>query len=183
MKKLLSLLLCLALLCSCAVSLGEAVPNQFTATIRDRFRLTGPLPEGYQYSIVSQNDMTTRAMITSEEPGAPVMTLVISYNEVYGKIQRLNDLPEDQLELIKAGFSEMNEVTFDIQKTSHGTKLLVVRETGADLDFLDFYTIYLGHEIELRLAPAEGAADPTLTEEQIRKCISFLSDLDFSPIG
>ena len=83
----------------------------------------------------------------------------------------------------KSGFSEMNEVSFDLRETSHGTRLLVVRETGADMDFLDFYTIYLGHEVELRLAPGKGAADPTLTEEQIQKCISFLSDLEFTPIG
>ena len=183
MKKLISILLCLSLLCGCAVSLAESAANQFTATVRDRFRLVGPLPEGYQYSIVSQDDLTTRALITSEDPAAPEMTLIISYNESYGDIQRLNDLPDDQLELIKTGFSEMNEVTFDLRETSHGTRLLVVRETGADQDFLDFYTIYLGHEVELRLAPGKGASDPTLTEEQIQKCISFLSDLEFTPIG
>jgi hypothetical protein len=183
MKKLISLLLCLALLCCCAMSFAEAASGQFTATVRDRFRLTGPLPEGYQYSIVSQDDLTTRASVTSTDPAAPVMTLIISYNESYGDVKLLNDLPDDQLNQIKAGFSEMNEVTFDLRETSHGTKLLIVRETGADLDFLDFYTIYLGHEIELRLAPGEGASDPTLTEEQIQKCITFLSDLDFSPIG
>jgi len=183
MKKIISMLLCLALLCCCAASLAEAVVNQFTATVRDRFRLTGPMPEGYQYSIMSQDDLTTRAAITCEDPSAPVMTLVISYNESYANVQRLNDLPDDQLEHIKAGFSEMNEVSFDIRETSRGTRLLVVQETGADRDFLVFYTIYLGHEVELMLAPAEGAESPVLTEAQIQKCIDFLSDLDFSPIG
>ena len=183
MKKIISLLLCLALVCCCAFSLAESAANQFTASVRDRFRLTGPLPEGYQYSIVSQDDLMTRAAMTSEDPSAPVMTLIISYNESYADIQRLNDLPEDQLEHIKAGFSEMNEVSFDIRETAQGTKLLVVRETGTDRDFLVFYTIYLGHEVELQLTPAEGAASPALTEDQIRKCIDFLGDLDFSPIG
>ena len=183
MKRIISLLLCFALLCCCAASFAESAPNQFTATVHDRFRLTGPLPEGYQYSIQYQDDLMTRAAIASEDPSAPVMMLVISYNESYAEVQRLNDLPEDQFEHIKAGFSEMNEVTFDTRETSHGTKLLIVRETGADLDFLVFYTIYLGHEVELRLAPGDGAENPVLTEAQIQKCIDFLSDLDFSPIG
>ena len=182
MKKLISLLLCITLALLCAAVFAESVSNQFTADVRDRFRITGPLPEGYQYSIVSQNDMMTRAAITSEDPAAPVLDLTVSFNEIYSDIQRLNDLPEDQLEIIKAGFSEMNEVTFETGETSHGTKLLIVRETGADRDFLDFYSIYLGYEIELKLSPSENAADPTLTDEQVKKCISFLSDLDFVPI-
>ena len=53
------------------------------------------------------------------------------------------------------------------------------RELKRPSDFEQF----LGHEVELRLAPGEGAENPVLTEAQIQKCIDFLSDLDFSPIG
>ena len=50
--------------------------------------------------------------------------------------------------------------------------MLEVRDA---VDFVDFYTIYLGYEIEFLLTPGtEG-----LSEAQIQMCIDFLSNLDF----
>ena len=98
--------------------------------------------------------------------------LVIYFDEQYANVEKLNDLSTEQIELIKAGFLEENSVTFTDAETSLGTKLLIVRENGSDADFLDIFTIYRGHEIELQIRPGAEAANGSLTE-----------DLEFNPLG
>ena len=181
MKKLSALLICLALILCCAAAPAESA-NLTTVDIQGRFRLTGVLPEGYQFSITSQSDLLLEGTISSSDPAAPVMLLSVSFNETYADVRRLNDLPRENLEVIKQGFSAENQVTFDTAFTSLGTELLVVREVGADRDFLDFYSIYLGHEIELTLYPGEEAPDHALSDQQVQMCIDFLSALDFVPV-
>ena len=179
MKKILSLLLCAAvLLVFAAASAGDMTAVNF----RDRFQIQGTLPDGYKCSILSQTDMTLEAEIASDDPAAPVMTLYVSFSEIYADVKRLNDLSAVDLERIKQGFSAEYDVTFDEAETSLGTKLLVVREVGSDQDFLDFYTIYRGHDIELLMSAGEGAPDRTLTDRQAAMCIDFLSKMDIVPV-
>jgi hypothetical protein len=179
MKRTISLILSAILLLLCAAAGAESA---FTAKVRGRFELTGPLPAGYRYTVDDQNDMMTRATITSDDAAKPVLTLTISFNELYADVDRLNDLPADQLQLIKDGFLAENSVTFEDAETSLGTKLLIVREDGDDLDFLVIYTIYRGHEIELQLRAGEKAAGGALTDKQVNTWIDFLSQLDFKAL-
>jgi hypothetical protein len=184
MKKIISLLLCAILLCGCS-ALAETAGEKsdlVTIDINGRFRLQGILPEGYRFSITSQSDLAMEGVFSSADPAAPEMSLYISFNEIYANVQRLNDLSEEELELIRQGFAEDNDVSFDMAETSLGTKLLVVRETGADRDFLDFYSIYLGHEIELKLVSNNEASGFALTDAQMQMCIKLLSDMDFVPV-
>jgi len=95
----------------------------------------------------------------------------------------MNDLTNDEMDTIKASFTAMNEVSFEEEETSHGSKLLIVKENGADTDFVDIFSIYKGYSVEFVLSPNPQAADQTLTAEQIQMCIDFLSDLDFIPVS
>ena len=73
-------------------------------------------------------------------------------------------------------------VEISYMETSHGTKLMVVKESNDGTDYVDFYTIYLGHEMELVLMQQEAMAGTAITEEQTATVIRFLSDLEFEPV-
>ena len=177
MKKLISILLCAALLLACVSALAE---DKAVIDFQNRIQFSGVLPDGYKCSILSQSDLTMECLIASENPAAPRMDIFISFNESYTGVASLADLDADSLERLKMGFSEENVVTFDNLKTDSGADLLVVRETGDDLDFLDFYTICLGHEIEFTLTAGEPGQ--ALTDEQVSRCIEFMRDLSILPV-
>ena len=77
----------------------------------------------------------------------------------------------------------MNDVDISYRETAYGTKLLVAREKGDDTDFVDIYTIYKGYSIEFVVTPGSEAKDGKLTDEQIKQCIDFLTELDFIPVS
>ena len=167
MKKLISILLCAALLLACVSALAE---DKAVIDFQNRIQFSGVLPDGYKCSILSQSDLTMECLIASENPAAPRMDIFISFNESYTGVASLADLDADSLERLKMGFSEENS----------GADLLVVRETGDDLDFLDFYTICLGHEIEFTLTAGEPGQ--ALTDEQVSRCIEFMRGLSILPV-
>ena len=180
MKKLLSLLLCAVLL---LVSISALAGNDASIDFQDRLQLRGTLPEGYKCTILSQSDLTMECAVVSDNPAAPCLKIFISFNESYANTQRLGDLDAETLELIKAGFSEENTVSFDMFETASGLSLLMVRETGEDQDFLDFYTVCQGHEIELTLVAGDEAPGLALTEEQINNCLNLMRSLDILPVN
>ena len=63
--------------------------------------------------------------------------------------------------------------------TAYGTQLMKVTEVGDDPDWIAFYTVYRGYEVELVIHVAEGAEDQTLSDEIAEKAVQFLSDMDF----
>ena len=74
----------------------------------------------------------------------------------------------------------MNEVEISYSETGYGTKLLIAREVGSDTDFVDILAIYRGYFIEFTMTPNPKAANQSLTDEQIKMCIDFLTDVDFN---
>ena len=110
------------------------------------------------------------------------MTLVIAFDEAYADIYRINDLSDEALEELKATWADEYDVEITMPETAHGTKLIQVVETGDYYDFVSFFAIYEGYCIEFILTPNyenPDLEDAHLTQEQIDKCIDFLSDLDF----
>ena len=168
MKKILILTCALMLLCSAALADGAAIDFQ------NRFELRGDLPAGWRCAILSQSDMTLEGQIRPEDPASAGMQVYISFNESYAAVPDLQHLDPADLEQVKAFFSLENEVSFDMLQTASGVSMLVVRETGADQDFLDFYTIWQGYEIELTLFAGESG---TLSDDQIAKCIDCMKTL------
>jgi hypothetical protein len=178
MKKMLSLLLCAALLLTCAAALADTA----SVDIRDRFQIKGTLPDGYKLSVLSQDDLVLEGEISSDDPAAPIMRLYVSFNETYAAKDTLKDMSDQELQVICQSFTEEYSVTFDRLDTASGVPLLSARETGDSADFLDFYTIFRGHEIELWLSKVDGADDPTLTEAQISRCIELIKTLEIIPL-
>ena len=168
MKKILILICAVMLLCSAACADSASID------FHNRFELRGDLPSGWHCAILSQNDMTLEGQIRPDDPSAAGMQVYISFNESYAAVPDLQHLDPADLEQIRAAFSLENEVSFDMLQTASGVSLLVVRETGADRDFLDFYTVWQGYEIELTLFAGESG---TLTDEQVAKCMDCMKTL------
>ena len=191
MKKTFAVLLCLMMLFSCAAMAESAAAEKEsmgTVNVEGAFDLRCAIPEGYTLNVISNEDNGVIAMITSEAEGKPDIYLSIGYNDTYYGVERLNDLDEEAVTAITDSFQEEDDVDISRMTTAHGTELLVIKEIRDETDYVDFYTIYKGYEIELIIThvtaddpAAEDAAFVPVTEEEIRMAVQFLSDLDFIP--
>ena len=73
------------------------------------------------------------------------------------------------------------------ETTIYGTEFYVVKVGKDNVDYVDFYTIYRGYEIEIVMThmgsaglESEGKAEIVpVTDEEIRLAVQFLSELDF----
>ncbi len=188
MKKIFALLVCLALMTGCAAGVTEAAEKQSLGTVRmeDAFELRCALPEGYRLTVLEGGGDSARlvALIDSPDGTKPVMYLSMAYNDLASEVERLNDLDEAALEKIADTFRAEDEVEITYPETAYGTRLLMAKEVRETVDFVDFYTMYKGYEIEFVLTRGpEASAEAGITDAQIQMAIDFLSELDFVEIG
>ena len=179
MKKILSVVLVLALLLGCASALAEAPAKEKLGVIsvNGQYTIQAALPEGYKVAVRYADVFYVRAAITKDE-NSPKMELCVAYEDTNSDVERLNDLSDDDLALLEVSFLDQNDVEIEYRETAAGTKLMVVRETGDDQDFVVVFSIYKGCDVELKLIAPENAS---VTEEQVQQCVDFLSNLDFVP--
>jgi len=186
MRKISAIMLLLAMLCGCA-ALAETAEKEYIATVDANgvFELRCALPEGYQITEGVSEDPSYRTFRIEGEKDKPYMTLSIAFDEMYADTERLNDLDSEEKNALLATFSAEDIVESSITKTDFGTELITVRETDGETDYVVFFTIYKGYEIEFVLnAPVpenDGDAAAGLTDAQIQMAVRFLSDLDFIP--
>ena len=152
-----------------------------TLNVNGEFQLQCKVPEGYKLQVMSARGSKIVASLTSDDVNRPQMILNIAYSEMYANVERLNDLSEEEMNTLKASFTDQNEVTFSETTTASGTRLLIARETGSDEDFVSIITLYKGYSVEFLLAPNPDAAQPVLTDAQVQTAIDFLSNLEFIP--
>ena len=160
MKKVILILLCLALTLSFVTAVAETAEKEAIGAIsmNGAFELRGVLPEGYQLTTITEEPGHYIAALTADD-SKPEMGISIAYEELMAEVDRLNDLDDDALAKIEATFKAVDGV-----------------------DFVDFYTIYKGYEIEFVLTQTQANAGQPITEEQIQTAVKFLSDLDFVPV-
>ena len=154
-------------------------------TVDGKFTVKWICPEGYTASEVYSDGEGYLVMALTPDKGQtekPMMMVAVSPNEMYADVNRLNDLDEAALTEVENTFREEDVVEISYMETSHGTKLMVVKESNDGTDYVDFYTIYLGHEIELVLVQQEAQAGTAISEEQTATVIRFLSDMEFEPV-
>ena len=145
------------------------------------FLLQCKIPEGYKLQVMSARGSKIIATLSSEDVSRPQMILTVAFNEMYADVERMNDLSAEEIDTLKASYTDMNDVTFSEAETGEGTKLLIARETGADEDFVSIISVYRGYSVEFLLAPNPDAAQPVLTDAQIQTAINFLTNLEFIP--
>ncbi len=163
----------------------EETPDKQTLgklTVNGEFELTCKLPEGYKLQSVAPRGESITASILPDDMMSPELYLDIAYDELYGQVQRINDMTPDELAALEATFTEIDEVEISYRETGYGTKLLVAREVGADTDFVKILAIYNGYFIEFTMNPNPNVANQTLTDEQVQMCVDFLTDVDFNPV-
>ena len=152
-----------------------------TLNVNGEFMLQGKIPEGYKLQVISGRNTRIIATLVAEDESRPQMLLTIAFDEMFANKDRMNDLSAEEIETLKASFTDLNEVEFTEAETAAGTKLLIARETGSDEDFVSIISLYKGYSVEFVLYPNPMAAEQKLTDEQIRTGIDFLSNLDFIP--
>ena len=183
MKKIIALILALALTLSCVAALAETAEKKTeTIKINDTLSLQGVLPDGYVYEVMDNEVLYGVAFagrLVSNDPNAPVYLISIGLNDTYAPGTKLNDLGEEDLKTIEESFTEDNEVSIEYLETSHGTKVMKVTETGDDRDWVDFFTVYDSYDVEMVIAFPEGAENTAMTDEVIKQAMQFLSDLEF----
>ena len=184
MKKIIAILLSLALLLGCAAGLAEEQEpqKQIFGTIRanGEFTLKGILPEGYLIRPFELSDDTILIELIPEDEAKPEMVLSVAYDEAYSHVERLNDLDDAALAVLENTFTDTDpyvNITYD--ETGLGTRLLVARTTSDTYDYLDIFTIYKGYFVEFVMLPSKAAGKLHLTEEETELCNVFLTELDF----
>ncbi len=182
MKRIIAVMLCLALALTCAAAAEAEKTHIGTISVKGAFDLKCSVPDGYTIVPETADDGTYLATLLSEDESKPMMVLSIAMDELLAEVECLNDLDADALAQIEATFREEDIVDISYMETAHGTKLMVVKETQDGTDFVDIYTIYQGYAVEFVLVKGGAAEGSTLTEQEIQTAIQFLSDLDFVPV-
>ena len=152
-----------------------------TLNVNGKFLLQGKIPEGYNLQVISGRGSKIIAALTSDDISRPGMMLTVAFNEMYADVERMNDLSAEEMETVKASYTDMNDVEFSEAETAAGTKLLIVKEIGTDEDFVSIFSVYQGYSVEFVLSPNPDAANSVLTDAQIQTAIDFLSNLEFVP--
>ena len=173
MKKKISILLAVIMLLCIGIAAAEDGKTQLgVLNVNGAFEIRCKIPEGYKLDIEEATTTQIIAFVESDDEAKPIMTLTVAFNELWSGVDRLNDLNENDLKAIEATFREEDDVRISYRNTSYGTKLLVAE---LENEYVDFYTIYKGFEIEFLLSPG---SEP-LNGSQIDMMIRFISDMDF----
>ncbi|MBR6028698.1 MAG: hypothetical protein IKP40_06360 [Clostridia bacterium] len=187
MKRIFAILLALALLLGCAAAEPVAAETEKeimgSVNINGAFELRCALPEGYQLLTISADGAQYIALVTSEDPVKPMMFLSVGYDELMSSLDRLNDLDDEALEKIADSFRDEDVVEISYAYTAYGTKLMVVKEAREETDFVDFYTVYKGYEVEFVLTRGTDEESLPLTDAYVEMAIAFLSEMDFVPVA
>ena len=162
---------------------GNETESLGSLNVNGEFNLTCKVPAGYRLQVVNRKGASIIASVLPDDITKPQLYLSIAYDETYGDIERMNDMSDEDLAILESSFTEMNNVEISYRQTGYGTKLLVARENGGDTDFVDILAIYKGYFVEFNMTPNKKAADQTLTDEQIRMCIDFLTNVEFTPVN
>ena len=177
MKKFMAVLLCLFLLLGGSVLAEGEKASLGVVNVNGAFELKCALPEGYSVEVLFSETHFCLASVNPDDEAKPTLMISVAYNELYSDVERINDLDEETLQRIEASFREEDDVEITYMETAYGTRLMVVKEVSDGVDYLDFYTIYKGYEVELVLIHA--SADEPITEAEIQMAVKFLSDMDF----
>ena len=186
-KRITALFLCLALMLGCAAATAETAETgrKGEMTVDGKFTIRWSEPEYYEMNNL-QSDAEGLMIMTltpdEEHQNQPMMTVCIALNEMYYDVERLNDLPDEELAILEDTFREEDEVEISYMETDKGTRLLVAKEVRDGVDYVDFYTIYQGYEFELVMTQTRENAGTPITDAQIDTAVKFLSDLEFEAV-
>ena len=150
--------------------------------INGAFSLQCKIADGYQIQLIKSSGDQVLAKVLPEDPMKPFLQLSVAFDEAYASVERLNDLSDEELAKLEKTFTDNDPmVQFSYSDTGLGTRLMIAHLSEDDLEYVDFLSIYKGYFVECALVPSLELEESKLTEEQIRMCIDFLTEMDFVP--
>ena len=187
MKKLIALLLTLALALGCAAAFGEGALSTVTS-VDGSFSISFQLPEGtellsgawddsgdlYQANLKGQNGLfyylAVAAPVAAE--GEEGETAPVTFNEDNGYTD------EYMLSMINDLYADDGKFDAGIQTTAYGTKLAVVRFTDPEAPSAYIFSKWNDYEIGVNVfsVDADGAYRQ-ITDEQVQHVVDFLSEV------
>ena len=182
MKKFLAVLLCVSMLLGCAALAETEKASLGVVNVNGAFELKCALPEGYSLEVLFSETHFCIASVNPEDEAKPTLMISVAYNELYSDVERINDLDEESVKSIEDSFRVEDDVEITYMETAYGTRLMVVKEVSDGVDYLDFYTIYKGYEVELVLIHTTDGETIPITEAEIQMALQFLSDMDFESV-
>ena len=182
MKKLLALFSALILTLTLCASLAESTETEIgSINVNGNYTLTCAVPEGYSLNVTGAEESSVRGSMVTEDPSRPSMVFSIVFDETYSDVERMNDMTEEDIAFLESTYTEENPyAVVSYMETAYGTKLMCVRATLKESDFLSILTVYKGYLIEFDLFPGEES-NGLLTDEQVSTAVDFLSGLNFVP--
>ena len=186
MRKIIALFLCSVMLVCAAASAEQAQNGKVSIgviSINGAFDLQCGLPEGYSVKPMVVKQDTLIAVLLPEDESRPSMYLSVAFDETYSDVDRMNDLDEEALELLEKTYTDVDPtVELSYGETGLGTRLLIARQSGDDVtNYIDFLSIYKGYFIEFIMTAGASEKGRKLSDDELRLCIDFLTDLDFIP--
>jgi hypothetical protein len=177
MKKIVAILLSLALLLGCTAVFAEADEKASlgTLSVNGEFTIQAKIPDGYVMKIRRADETRIQASFVSDDDTKPVLDLSVGLEDAWEPGSKLNNISEEDLKAIEASFYwDDPDYVITYGETAYGTKLLFA--TLPDHSVMVIYSLYEGYEIEFTLY---STVETGLTQEQIDACVKFLSDIDF----
>ena len=185
MKKWISILLAAVMALCCVASLAEETGKVDigTISINGAFTLKCGVPEGYKIEPIYSGPEQIITSLVHEDPAKPTMVLSVAFDETYADVDRMNDLDDEALALLEKTFTDVDPtVEISYGDTGLGTRLLIARQSGDDVtNYIDFLSIYKGYFIEFIMTAGASEKGRKLSDDELRLCIDFLTDLDFIP--
>lgn len=177
MKRIIAIILSLALLLGCAAAFAENKEKTElgAVNVNGAYRIQGKIPEGYRLAILKQSSTAIVGMLLPGDETKPTVTISIAFSDDWADTERLNDVSEADLAEIEASFRTEDQVSIEYRETGFGSKVMVVTETNEKTDFVDVYGIYKGYEHEFVMTPG---TEP-LSEKHIQMMIDFITEIDF----
>lgn len=185
MKKIIALFMSIVMLACCAAASAEEAGKVSigTISINGAFMLQCGIPEGYGITTLVEEPDQLVTQFSAEDPEKPSMMLSVAFDETYSDVDRMNDLDEEALALLEESYTAMDDnVEISYGETGLGTLLLIARSDSEQTDYIDFLSVYKGYFIEFIMVASQQAEDRNLSDDQLRLCVDFLTDLDFIPI-
>jgi len=184
MKKLIALLLALAMLCSVAAFAEETEVAEIAEPgvsveldqIVDFSLKLDAIPEGYVYDEYTVDGMIYFTLSNPDDEDALIYAGSVAFSEEFdGYTLVVADLTEEQIAQMEAMIvgDEWLAPTFAFDKTAHGTDVIIVNENDGISDYAEIVTIYQGYFITISLLKAEGQ----IADSDIAAGVQAMSDI------
>lgn len=181
MKKMIAVLLCLAMLGGASAMAAEE-PTEIGVVGNDQFAytITCVAPSQFYLYHKQPDHQTLEGMLANSSPSKNSYLFVIVVEEDLTEGENLADYSPEALKTLEASYQEANiSVTFKDGK--NGMKFMLLKEASNKKKTYDsIETIWKGCAIQMTLGPVEQEIHP-MTEKEATAAMNFLMTLNFIP--